>query len=140
MLLWFYIHLYTYTNSQYPAPSVGDVRLVNYNCYEDSVNGTVEIYYDDGVHGPQWGYMCESYALKFTAEVVCRQLGYSDGNLNQHEAHSQENEGQILRQTTTNRVQVGRHIDMIDYVTWWHFSTSLVGDTHTVYRFTTIDE
>ena len=82
---------------------------MNYNCYEGSVNGTVEIYYDDGVHGPQWGYMCESYALKFTAEVVCRQLGYSDGNLNQHEVHSHENEGQILRQTTTNRVQVGRH-------------------------------
>ena len=70
------------------------------------MRGTVQIYYDDGIHGPQWGYVCKSSALGSTAQVVCHQLGYSGGHLNVYEAQPQENEATELLQPTTDHVQV----------------------------------
>lgn len=79
-------------------PSIGDVRLVNPSFSNGYVHGTVEIFYDDGVHGPQWGRVCGSNSLSGAANVVCRQLGYSSGKRNLPQSH---NEG------TNRSVQVG---------------------------------
>ena len=57
--------------------SIGDVKLSD---LDTQGTGTVNIYFTDGIHTPQWGTICGKKSLPNVAKVVCRQLGYSDGD------------------------------------------------------------
>lgn len=94
------IHLVCLSVSLALEPSIGDVRLATSSRSESKLTGTVEIYYNDGLHGGRWGRVCAHGPHTSTADVICRQMGYSSGDLNVYEVETREREA-------TSRVQVG---------------------------------
>ncbi len=58
-----------YINSDNTGCTDGEVRLIGGNDYE----GDVQIC-RDGV----WGYICDQEWEELSAQVVCREMGYSD--------------------------------------------------------------
>ena len=72
-----FIGIYT---AEPPSPSVGDIRVDS--SAMDNIISEVHVYLPDSA-GPQWGGICmeDIGNAKAVGTVLCRQLGYTSGNV-----------------------------------------------------------
>ena len=59
------------------GPSIGDIMLKDVNDAQGYQE--VLVYYSNGTVGPSWGGICGTTSDDHDGTVVCRQLGYAEG-------------------------------------------------------------
>lgn len=68
-----------------PPPNLGDVRLyeseIDRSKNPVAISGKVQVYFTDGgLSPPSWSYLCPDTFQISEAKVLCKQMGYSNGN------------------------------------------------------------